>query len=90
MAQPVDRLDPGRQSQRRGAAVLDDVWVVGDSILHWDGNLVDRLPAPAAANYLAGVWGTGPDDAWIVGSTGTLLHWNGTTWSVVPTAGIRQ
>jgi hypothetical protein len=30
---------------------------------------------------LYGVWGTADTDAWIVGDAGTVLHWNGSTWS---------
>ena len=25
-------------------------------------------------------WGTAPDDAWVVGESGLVQHWNGTTW----------
>jgi hypothetical protein len=31
------------------------------------------------------VWGTGPNDVWVVGSFGTVLHWNGTSWNSVST-----
>jgi hypothetical protein len=34
--------------------------------------------------FLPGVWGTGRDDVWAVGYGGTILHWNGTVWSSVP------
>jgi hypothetical protein len=27
-----------------------------------------------------GVWGTGPDDVFVAGSTGTLLHYDGVSW----------
>jgi len=29
---------------------------------------------------LHGVWGTAPGDAWIVGDSGTVLHWDGAMW----------
>lgn len=39
------------------------------------------------------VWGSGPDNIYVVGSDrhgcgpgGTILHWNGTKWSMLPTA----
>jgi len=35
---------------------------------------------PGALNA---VWGSGPDDAWAVGSSGITVHWNGSTWSEV-------
>ena len=34
---------------------------------------------------LRGVWGTAPDDVWVVGSFGTVLHWDGATWTSVAT-----
>ncbi|MGC4121752.1 MAG: carboxypeptidase regulatory-like domain-containing protein [Myxococcales bacterium] len=33
---------------------------------------------------LQAVWGTGPDDVWAAGDLGTLIHWNGVVWTVVP------
>jgi hypothetical protein len=36
-------------------------------------------PAPTGFNYYA-VWGT-CGDAWVVGQSGSALHWNGTDWS---------
>jgi hypothetical protein len=27
------------------------------------------------------VWGSSPTDVWLAGEAGTLLHWNGSTWS---------
>ena len=34
----------------------------------------DSLPGGLA---LRDLWGTGPDSLWIVGSGGSILHWNG-------------
>ncbi|MBL8635822.1 MAG: hypothetical protein JNM40_21530 [Myxococcales bacterium] len=34
-------------------------------------------------NHLQGVWASSPMDAWAVGQAGTILHWDGVTWSVV-------
>jgi photosystem II stability/assembly factor-like uncharacterized protein len=32
---------------------------------------------------LAGrVWGSAPNDVWIVGEQGTILHYDGTNWNV--------
>ena len=33
--------------------------------------------------FLEGVWGTSASDVWAVGFGGTILHYNGTTWSSV-------
>jgi hypothetical protein len=59
-----------------------DVWAVGDAILHWDGRAwgyVTRARAPLRA-----VWGSGADDVWAGGWNGTLLHWDGVTWTSRP------
>jgi hypothetical protein len=65
-------------------------------IARWNGTRWSTVPSPnpsAGENDLWGVWAASATDAWAVGfystSTGgqkTLAeHWNGTSWSVVPT-----
>lgn len=66
----------------------DDVWVVGESIVHYDGKIWSAVPSPTT-DYLYAVGGSGPSDAWIVGARGTILRWDGHTWSVVPTGGFQ-
>lgn len=64
----------------------DDVWAVGDDYTQrWDGE--QWLPIP---NFLSGtdanlftVAGSGSSDVWAGGADGTLLHWNGTTWTAI-------
>jgi hypothetical protein len=66
-------------------------------VLHWDGTAWSIVPSPSPGghvNYLTGVSATGPTDAWAVGAYfddslpggyHTLtLHWNGTTWTEIP------
>lgn len=61
-------------------------------IWHSDGTtwtnveLPDDLPLTDAGE-LPGffkVWGTSANDVWVVGTHGTVLHYDGSTWSVVP------
>ena len=59
----------------------DDVWAVGDGVLHWDGSAWTPVDAPAAA--LNAVWAASPSDAWALGPAGAILRWNGATWSKV-------
>jgi hypothetical protein len=40
---------------------------------------VNPLPQ---GNSLHAVWAAGPTDAWAVGADGTVVHWDGTTWSL--------
>jgi hypothetical protein len=68
----------------------NDVWAVGTggTILRWDGthwwctSAIDVCtthetapfpPSPVSAD-LYGVWGSGPNDVWLVGQNGTILH----------------
>jgi len=64
-------------------------------VVHWDGVEWSRLKSPnpghPANGQLNGVAAITPDDVWAVGSSGqgapsrTLIeHWDGSTWSIVP------
>lgn len=33
---------------------------------------------------LTGVWGSSANDVWAVGSAGTIVHWDGSAWSLIP------
>jgi hypothetical protein len=35
-------------------------------------------------NFLLGIWGTAANDIWAVGYGGTFLHYDGSSWQVVP------
>lgn len=52
-------------------------------LFKWDGSTwTDATTGPASTSYYA-VWGTAPDNAWVVGASGTVIHWNGSSWSQV-------
>jgi hypothetical protein len=86
-------------SLRAVAAIsANDVWAVGDRseqgsenalIEHWDGTAWSIVPdssisgVGAVTNTLLSVSADASNDVWAVG-TETLLHFNGTTWSEVP------
>src|SRR3954469_23663743 len=69
-------------------------------IEHWDGKEWSQVPAPKLypATDLAAVVALGPHNVWVVGQWAThdmtgiglakivtlILHWDGATWSVVP------
>lgn len=60
-------------------------WFVGaaGTILRME-NSVSPRPVPSNTNAdLHGVWGAGGSEAWVVGKQGTILRWNGSTWSQV-------
>ena len=70
-------------------AAPDDVWAVGGAqdgggfAWHFDGTAwteASGLPADIADGTLFKVNGLATDDVWMVGTTGTTLHWNGSTF----------
>src|SRR5262249_51881815 len=69
-----------------------EVWMVGEAglVLRWRGSGFEVLDAGVSDATLFGVWGTGPDDVWVVGGNsggGTRLsndvgrHFGGRAWS---------
>lgn len=59
------------------AAAPDKVWATGwEGLFFYDGATWSQvtLPASVASNTLYAVWGTGPNDVWVGGSQGLLLH----------------
>jgi hypothetical protein len=64
------------------ASAPNDVWAVGDGILHWNGSAWSRNQS---ANFppLNAVTAISTIDAWAVGDAG-IWHWDGSTWHSVP------
>jgi hypothetical protein len=65
------------------ALAADDVRFIGwDTMSRWDGaNIVPAGPGPQTD--ARAVWGSASSDIWAVGHG--AWHWDGTTWSTVPT-----
>ena len=72
-----------------------DVWAVGGdpqglgpapALCHWNGEgwSIEAAPPEADGRILYKVWGTAQDDVWAVGQGGLLLHYDGMSWSSVP------
>jgi len=76
------------------ASSPSDIWAVGQSTIHFDGNVWTAVSAPHLTgineNALLGVADLSPTNAWAVGYTTTpsqtqlLEHWDGTEWSDFP------
>ena len=73
----------------------DDVWIVGGDLAGAPGSAVVlrgsrgvfgpvAMPSELTPSVLFKAHGYGPDDVMMVGAGGTVLHWNGTTWSRDP------
>lgn len=69
----------------------NDVWAcsvfpsaeapVGYQLSHWDGSVWTQMPLPEVAGFVPrGLWGRSASDMYVVGTSGTLLHWNGATF----------
>jgi len=75
----------GRTIFKVWGSAADDVWAVGGGgvIFHFTGSIWQATPSPTEEDLIS-VWGNASDDVWAIGgiSTGTLLHYDGTAWSV--------
>ncbi len=63
----------------------DEAWAVGAMgiVLHLKGDVVERFALPTG-EWLRSVAATGPNDIWIGGDGGTLLHYDGQKFRPVP------
>lgn len=76
-------------------AAADNLWAVGEDaahhavIWHYDGDawtprdISGQLPSGEEPTTLYKVWGRAANDVYAVGARGTILHYDGTTWSAV-------
>ncbi|MBX3212208.1 MAG: hypothetical protein KF850_09260 [Labilithrix sp.] len=79
-AQPGDGGGPAvADGGTHADASLDGGDATTDERCSEDGWCRVDMPDDKAALY--GIWGSGPDDVWTVGSNGAVFHWDGSTWS---------
>lgn len=78
--------EPPPQFNGVWGSAADDVWVVGSTLLRWDGQRLAPMPLGTDAGTLLGVHGTSRNDVWVAARDGAL-HWNGTGWQMVPWPG---
>ena len=68
-----------------------DVWAVGGTpavrgvILRRQNGQWSTVPSPVAGVALFKVWGAAANDVFACGEGGTILHWDGNTWTQQPT-----
>lgn len=58
-----------------------DDFLVAGAIRHFDGQRWSPVTIPDSG-VLDDLWGTGPDDVFAVGENGTILHYDGTGWTI--------
>jgi len=79
----------------------NDLWYVRFNAYHFDGSFWTRhayplppcpLPPPWACTWsgLNGVWDSSPADVFAVGPGGTIVHYDGSTWSWQPAGTERE
>ncbi|HYO49637.1 MAG TPA: S-layer homology domain-containing protein, partial [Chloroflexia bacterium] len=64
-----------------------NVWVVGETILHWDGASWTQMANPVSGSYLNAISAVSPNDIWAVGVDGAntlTVHWDGNNWTRIP------
>lgn len=61
------------------ASSPSNVWAAGDGLLHFDGQHIVELGERAEGGW-TDIWGSGPDDIWVVGARGDVLHGDGRRW----------
>ena len=62
-----------------------ELWVVGGQfdqglVLRKIGEAFEEMPVPEGTPLLNWVHGTSAQDLWVVGLSGTILHWDGSEW----------
>jgi hypothetical protein len=78
----------GRRPRMSGTALWasspDDVWMArGLRLVHWDGQQFSGNGGSAGLlNPVSAIWGSSAQNLWAVGPAGTLVHGDGTGWSV--------
>ena len=64
---------------------INDIWIGLDQLIHWDGNdyveyeLLDTI----FPSWINKIWGTSSNDFYIVGNSGNIAHYNGSSWTRV-------
>ncbi|MGC4119495.1 MAG: hypothetical protein QM765_33985 [Myxococcales bacterium] len=58
----------------------NDVWFVGETVLHWDGTALSTVPLePCHVGFSTGVWASSAHDVWVVGED--VCHFDGQAWA---------
>jgi len=63
-----------------------DFFVVGDGVHYFDGNSWSEMVSSSYFN-LYGVWGSSNSNVFVVGSFGTILHYDGINWTEIEYGG---
>lgn len=65
----------------------NDIWVFGTrNALRWNGTAWSPMPLPPnpQGGAFIAAWAGAPDNVWVVGERGRVLHWDGASWTARP------
>jgi hypothetical protein len=69
-----------------GAAVVEakpnDVWILGDTLQHWNGTTLSSQAGPSGGP-IQHAWWMAQDDIWAIGFFAGVMHYNGATWAAM-------
>jgi drug/metabolite transporter superfamily protein YnfA len=62
-----------------------DIWFATDQLSHWDGQkyLSVEISASIFNTYINKIWGSADNDLYVVGNSGSIAHYNGSTWQKI-------
>ena len=65
---------------------VNDIWFVGNGVIRWTGTGYITMPVPSSVwgnDRMDKIWGTSGDQLYIVGTNGSIAHFNAGTWQRV-------
>ena len=65
---------------------LNDYWVCSNQPMHWNGTIWQTYDIPSSiynGGYIKRAWGTSSNDFFIVGSSGAIAYYNGSSWTKI-------
>ena len=75
----------GRMAQMWTVPGGETYGVARRSVYRFDQGVWTELPPTASPQDLHGVWASGPNDIFASGSNGTVMHYDGTSWTKLTT-----
>jgi hypothetical protein len=61
-----------------------ELWVLGSNAFHFDGATWTEFATTSEFGDATDMWGSAPDDAWLVGNAGAIHHYDGAAFTAVP------
>jgi hypothetical protein len=64
----------------------NDMWLAGNGVQHWDGQRYVEIDLPISLwgqNQVNKIWGVNSNDLYVVGNSGSIAHYNGSTWTKI-------